>query len=458
VTARRGLAGAIVALSALALGAATAPVRRAAAFHTELTGAYPAADSAHALEIREIRLRFSTAVQPALSTIALQGPGGEVETGSLEAVAGTGDAEIHVFLPAPLPPGAYTVEWRTAGPDNHVIEGSYGFSVTAPVEVVVPAPVEQAAQPQRTPSVPSTPGTGTGPTPRTVAEGWLYLLSLVGMVGTVAFRLGVVGPFGRSEDRAEVAARIGGRTRVLAILAVLLGLCMLPVRLLAQARRVAGADGSALEAAGRVLGSPWGSAWTLGASGTLLFLVGLLSGRGKPAARTPWLVSGLGALLVAMGPALSGHAAAAGPALVALDTVHVLAGGVWLGGLACLVLVGISGAARAGEASTLAPLTARFSAMALPAAIVLVVSGVTNAVDRIALGDLFGSAYGRTLLLKVAVVVGALSLGFYNWRVVRPALEQEGRPGLLRIPASLELVAGLVVLAVTAALVVTALP
>lgn len=449
------LAGALAALPALALMAGFASPRREGLFHTELIGAYPAADSAHASEIREVRLRFSTAVQPALSTIVLRGPGGDVDTGILEAVAGTGDAEIHVTLPAPLPPGAYTVEWRSAGPDSHVIEGSYGFSVTRPAAVVRPSPVEPVAEPQEAP--PAT-GSGTGPTPGTVGEGWLYLLSLVGMVGTVAFRLAVVGPFGRPEERAEVAARIGRGTRVLAVLAVGLGLCMLPVRLLAQARRVAGPQGSTLEAAGHVLGSPWGSAWTLGASGTLLFLVGLLSGRGKPAARAPWLVAGLGALLVAMGPALSGHAAAAGPALVAVDTVHVLAGGVWLGGLACLVLVGIPGAARAGEASTLAPLTARFSAMALPAVIVLVASGVTNAVDRITLGELFGSAYGRTLLLKVAVVVGALSLGFYNWRVVRPALEQEGRPGLLRIPASLELVAGLVVLAVTAALVVTALP
>jgi len=455
VSVLRLLARPLLALSAIALLAGAAPPRREGPFHTELTAAYPTADSAHAAGIREVRLRFSTAVQPALSTIVLQGPRGVVETGDVEAVAGSEGAEIHVTVPAPLPPGAYTVEWRTAGPDNHVIEGSYGFSVTAPLERVMPAPVELTEASQE--AAPST-SSASGPTPSTVAEGWVYLLSLVGMVGTVAFRLGVVGPFGRPEERTEVAERIGRGTRVLAFLAVFLGLCMVPVRLIAQARRVAGPQGSSLEAAGHLLGSPWGSAWILGVSGTLLFLVGLLSGRGKPASRMPWLISGLGALLVAMGPALSGHAAVDGPALIALDIVHVVAGGIWLGGLACLVLVGIPGAARAGEASTLAPLTARFSVMALPAVIVLVVSGVTNAVDRIALGELFGSAYGQTLLVKVVVVVGALSLGFYNWRVVRPALEQDGRPGLLRIPAFLELVAGLVVLAVTAALVVTALP
>lgn len=439
------------------------------AFHTRLTAAYPAPDAAHEAPIHEVRLRFSTAVQPSLSAITVHGPGGTVEAGPVETVAGSEATELRVRLPRPLDAGAYTVEWRTAGPDSHVLEGSYGFSVAGgppaaaqgPPAPPAPQDTETVAAPgeQTLELVPTDTGEeGPRPSVREIATGWIFLVSLVGMIGTVGFRLAVVGPFGAVEEQAEAGARARRGTAFLAALAVGLGFVALPMRLLVQAGDVAGPEGSTLAAAGRLLGTPWGSAWILQGSGIVLFLVGLLVGRGKPEARGPWLVSGLGAALVALVPGLSGHAAASGAALVGLDLVHVLAAGTWLGGLACLVLVGIPATARPGEPLAVAPLVARFSALALPAVAVLMLTGVANAVDRVTLGELFSSAYGRTLLLKLVVAGGAFSLGFYNWRVVRPALEQGGTPGLLRIPATLELVAGLLVLVITAALIATGLP
>ncbi|NIP57237.1 MAG: hypothetical protein GWM92_21120 [Gemmatimonadetes bacterium] len=100
-----------------------------------------------------------------------------------------------------------------------------------------------------------------------------------------------------------------------------------------------------------------------------------------------------------------------------------------------------------------------FSRIALVAVPLLVASGVLNAwihLDR--LGQLFSTAYGRTLVLKLGAALAAMALGFYNWRTVRPTLEQDPRTGLLRIPATLELLIGLGVLAVTALLVSRGLP
>ena len=82
--------------------------------------------------------------------------------------------------------------------------------------------------------------------------------------------------------------------------------------------------------------------------------------------------------------------------------------------------------------------------------------GVVNAVTHLSLSDLLQTDYGRILVLKVLVAALAFVIGFYNWRVVQPSLKTDPRASLLRIPAAVELTAALAVLAVTAALVVTA--
>ena len=219
---------------------------------------------------------------------------------------------------------------------------------------------------------------------------------------------------------------------------------------------MAGPDGSALAAAGRLLGASWGVGWLIELSAVALFGIGLLLTRKDRAGARPWLVAGVGALLAASVPALSGHAAASGPAIVALDSIHVLAAGVWVGGLACLLAVGVPAAGAGGEPSALASTMRGFSSIALPAVGILVLSGVANTVIHLSLPDLLQTDYGRILVLKALVAALAFVIGFYNWRVVRPTLQTDPRASLLRIPAAVELAAALAVLAVTAALVVTA--
>ena len=89
----------------------------------------------------------------------------------------------------------------------------------------------------------------------------------------------------------------------------------------------------------------------------------------------------------------------------------------------------------------------------------LVATGALNSWDRLGgLGPMFTTTFGRVLLLKLALFAAAAAMGFYNWRTVRPALRQEPRPDLLRMPVTLEMVLGMVVLAVTAFLVALPLP
>ncbi len=443
-----------------------------AAAHTGLEAAYPAEDSLHTDPVREIRLRYTTAVQKALSAITVVGPEGQVVASPVDTIPGSGSAEIGVRFGAPLPSGSYTVEWRTAGPDSHVIRGSYSFQVRRPEPLDTPtvATGDSAA---------SSPGASAGGAPprlatQTGGEGveapwgpggltlnWLFLASVVGMVGVVAFRWRVLGALAGPE-RSAVRSTLAGKLDRLAWVVAGLAVVVTPLRLAYHASRLAEEDGSVLGAAGALLGSTWGASWTLEVAAAALFLMALLLARRPEPGRTPWLLAGVAALLMTLVPALVGHSGGAGGLGVAADAVHVLGAGVWAGGLACLVLAGIPAAAahrdEEGEAPALPVIVAAFSSLAVVAVAVLVGAGVLSAAQHVGVADLLGTGYGRLLSVKVLVAGGALALGFYNWRVVRPQLEARPRTRLLRIPSALELTVAAAVLAVTAALIVTAKP
>jgi copper transport protein len=96
-----------------------------------------------------------------------------------------------------------------------------------------------------------------------------------------------------------------------------------------------------------------------------------------------------------------------------------------------------------------------FSPVALTGAGVAAATGVVNSLFHLgAFPQLWETAYGRTLLLKLALLGVVAWLGFYNWRYVLPTLHHEpGAPAKLRRSARSELVAGVVVILVTAILV-----
>lgn len=71
---------------------------------------------------------------------------------------------------------------------------------------------------------------------------------------------------------------------------------------------------------------------------------------------------------------------------------------------------------------------------------------------------LWESNYGRTLLLKLAVLSGVFGTGAYNWLKVKPALGDELSAVRLGRSARVEIGVGALVLLVTAVLVATAPP
>jgi copper transport protein len=97
-----------------------------------------------------------------------------------------------------------------------------------------------------------------------------------------------------------------------------------------------------------------------------------------------------------------------------------------------------------------------FSPWALAFAGIVVITGAASAWLHLpSVGALWSTGYGRTLLVKLALLAPVLAAGGYNWLRVRPTLG--GSPSVARLTraASVELTFGALVLAVTAVLVAT---
>jgi putative copper export protein len=168
---------------------------------------------------------------------------------------------------------------------------------------------------------------------------------------------------------------------------------------------------------------------------------------------------------VAASPALTGHAAADAerPVLAILvDALHVLGAGAWLGTLLLVAMAGVPAALRRvpGERGpAVASILRAFHPLALWCVPLVFVSGLVSAWLRLgSFGALTSSRYGTYLLVKVLIFACVALTGAYNWRRVLPTLGEESGARTIRRTASLELALGAVVLAVTAALVVTTPP
>src|SRR5256712_12782303 len=145
-----------------------------------------------------------------------------------------------------------------------------------------------------------------------------------------------------------------------------------------------------------------------------------LSGERRVAGRAGGGGGGLLGAAALVPIAASSHAAAVEPSTalaIAVDGFHLLATGVWAGGLLPLaLLLRAAGREEGADARPYAVLVAhRFSGCALAAVLALVLSGATMAVTHVGtVAGLVGTRYGRLLLLKIALPVPVLPLAAVN--------------------------------------------
>jgi copper transport protein len=151
--------------------------------------------------------------------------------------------------------------------------------------------------------------------------------------------------------------------------------------------------------------------------------------------------------------------------LVPANFLHVAAMSIWVGGVAMLLLALPAAARRlepAERTGLLATAVNGFSSIALVAVGVLVASGAVQAIVEVdSLADLLDTAFGRAVLIKIALAAALIALGAWNRQRVRPRLaaldaagESPGAAGVeLRRSLRAEVALMAAVLGVTAALV-----
>lgn len=459
---RRRRAGFACAL-ALAL-LAPLPLRA----HVSLVAAEPARNSTMDAAPAELRLRFSGTIEQRYTSVTLLAPdGSQVPLGTVTFVAGS-DREFTAAVPPIRMPGSYTVRWRTAGADGHVLEGSYSFTLTGdaaawqeqagaapPGEPAAAAPAHDHADDV------AYDDAGTPLDVRGAAARWLHFLALLLLAGALAFRALLLPrlpaePTLRAEMQRSAWRGVAFAALLLVAAAVL--------RLWAQSAALHGADrawdGQLLSL--MLSDTNWGRAWL--AQALLLALLGAAIVAARPPRDRGALLLAVPAVLgLAAIPALTGHAAGAERAVFVVlnDALHVLAAGAWLGTLAVIVVAALPIVRRRSVAAggMAATLVERFSPLALLAAATVVLTGVINSALHLrSPADLLETQYGQVLLVKVGLFALVAAAGVVNWRVVRPALLAGGDARRLRLTGGVELLLSLLVLGATAVLTGIARP
>ncbi len=192
-------------------------------------------------------------------------------------------------------------------------------------------------------------------------------------------------------------------------------------------------------------------------------LPALLSPRDRA---SPWLEIAAAILAAAFAGTLawSGHAAGGlgGEAIVhpAADVLHLVAAAAWVGAL--LPLIVLFAAAGVDDASLKMARTAttRFSILGIVSVGTLLATGIVNTYYLAgSLPALYGTDYGRLLLIKIALFLAMVAIAAVNRFRLTPRLVQQAsiaasRDALrrLRRNAAIEALAGAIVIAIVAAL------
>jgi copper transport protein len=394
----RGRLAALAPLAGLWL-LATGP---AAAAHGALQSSDPAGGSSLDRAPSAVTLHFTERPDPGLSTVRVLDSSGRVVAGGPARPVPGRPAELQLPL-AGLPAGGYTVSWRiVSAVDGHRTDGVFGFGV-GPAAHALPA-VQAVAEVRG----------ASAPAPLAVAGRWAWYWGLTLLVGAAATGLLVFG------------GRLPGRP------GLLLGLA-LAVAAAGLAAMTIAARADAAVPLGDMLASTTGH-WLLWRAATLAAATGAawwVARRASVAGATegmlparPGPTRALAALGVAAGAgmlvhALAGHAA--GPSSLRLlnllaQWTHLLAVGVWIGGLAWL----LAGLWTRGAGFSTRDIVVRFSRLAGISLAVVVLTGVARTVDELGgWGRLADSGFGRALDLKLILFAGLVALGALNrYRIV----------------------------------------
>jgi copper transport protein len=486
------LAGGVMLGLLLGLLLATSNVRA----HALLVRSSPEANAILSTAPATIELWFSEPLESGFSDVYLINTQGE-EIGRGESTVDADD-HFHMTLPlADLPPGIYTVVWRTLSQaDGHEWIGSFPLTILLP----------DGSQPTGAPASIAQAGGQSDevPTPVQAISRWLMLVGAMVLFGVLFLRpqLGAIQGAGHPGEKQQSAAaspvdfQLAVRQSVRSLLlwaaaALILGGWL---QWLSQGYAL-GDPGALLDlifttrsgnlllcrqllASVLLLGAVMTflradlPRWVMGAAvvytGATFVAIGWLTTQqpalfvvvsagfgfgGIVATLLPLPAAGkqqaMGWFLLLIGVALlatfslGSHAAAvAGSGWAILgDLFHLLAAATWLGGLLLLALLlwRLRAQHSLPELMALRQTAARFSAIATVAIFLLTVTGLFSSFVQLrALNQLWTTTYGWVLVAKLALVGLTLALALLNHRFVQGAYASrwtpsDARPFLRRV-------------------------
>jgi putative copper export protein len=291
---------------------------------------------------------------------------------------------------------------------------------------------------------------------------WLAYLAMLLVIGASVFRFGVLRPLERRSGTPQPRPAL--RAAAVGLAAAIVAALMAPIRLWFQARGFTEpGEPVTSELLGIVLDTAWGKGWIVQILAACLAASGAFFARVAPAG---WYFAAAGASAVVLAAPLTGHALGAEQAGAwgyPLDALHVLGAGAWLGTLGVLLIAGVAGSRELPEPARgpwVAKLVQTFHPVALYGSGITVLAGVGLSIRYLegSLSGLWTSGWGRTLLVKLGLLLGIVILGAWNARVMRPGLGTTVTTGRFTRSALLELSLTTLLLGVTALLVVQGLP
>jgi copper transport protein len=432
-----------------AVAAAALALPAAAWAHAALLHTVPEASRTVNVAPPEVRLTYNEPIEPRFAIVSVTDAAGRQVTSGQPAGA-PGSPQTLVTPLRKVPEGWYLVFWRVISADGHPVRGAFTFAVGPN-----PGPPPQFR-------VPSLSETAT--TTRLLVSRWAVFLSVLTALGLFVLRSLIARPVARVVSGTSLRA-----LNVAFAVAVTVALLAIPVYVVvatAQFTLRSVFDLGAIVPVAR--DSSFGrdfldlelvfALFAVAAGGALFVdrpereLRSVAELLALPAA----LAAGVAVLLL---PALAGHAGQKSPRGLSLplDMAHLGAVAVWLGGLIGLVVLWLS-VSRAGRSTVLACVVPRFSAVAFCSVLLLIGTGIGQALLEIpALAALWQTSYGQALLWKIGLLAAALVLAGVNLARTKPRLQagDSSAPLLLRRLVQGEIV--LVVAALFAAAVLSSL-
>ncbi|MGA8634964.1 MAG: CopD family protein [Candidatus Dormiibacterota bacterium] len=412
---------AFIVAATMAVGAAVGLPLTAAA-HALPQTAIPPEGAEVQTAPKVVEITFGETPDPQLSSITVvNGSGVSVDAGPTVVVPGH-PLELEVSL-KPIPDGVYTVTWKTVSEtDGHLATGAYAFGVGESAA---------SANAHASRSVVSPP-----PSFLAVVSRWLFFIGVMGIVGIASTCLFALEDLPASTGRMLAGAWIVGTLGIAGVV---------------EAQREAAGVGFSSLFSTSLGTTAIERVAAMAATGLAVIAASVAPTSAKRAALT---LAAIGAAASIWVDVAASHAGAQAPVAVNLiaQWAHIAASGVWIGGLLVLIVT-----VRGQPSEVKGRAVRRFSTIAGIAIVLVALTGTLRAVIEIgSIGQLFGTAFGLLVLVKVALFLILAALGAINRyrNVPRAARVLRG----LRRVGSTEVIIGAAVVLVAAALVNVAPP